>query len=103
MANQAQEVVDKLETFFEEIIQQMDRQFTTHEFFLKLLHVHQNEYVAALAAYMDNGTPFKELHWEIFQRLQKLEGKLIKKQQEDYPSQDIFGIASTTTLWRKKK
>jgi len=41
------------------------------------------------------------LHWEIFQRLQKLDNKLIKKQQ-DYPSQDIFGIASTTTLWRKK-
>jgi hypothetical protein len=102
MANQPSEFVDKLEIFFEETIQKMDRQFTSHEFFKKLLHAHQNEYVAALAAYMNNGTPFKDLHWEIFQRLQKLDNKLIKKQQPDYPSQDIFGIASTTTLWRKK-
>jgi hypothetical protein len=102
MANQAQEFLNKLETFFEETLQKMDRQFTTHEFFLELLHAHQNEYVAALAAYTDNGTPFKDLHLEIFKRLQKLEGKLITKQQEDYSSQDIFGIASTTTLWRKK-
>ena len=101
MANQAQELVNKLETFFEETLQKMDRQFTTHEFFLALLHAHQNEYVAALAAYSDNGTPFKDLHWEIFKRLQKLEGSQITKQQSDYPSQDIFGIASTTTLWRK--
>jgi hypothetical protein len=102
MANQPQELVDKLETFFEETIQKMDRQFTSHEFFLKLLHAHQNEYVAALAAYNEKGSPFKDLHWEIFQRLQKLENKLITKQQENYSSRDIFGIASTTTLWRKK-
>jgi hypothetical protein len=102
MANQAQELVNQLETFFEETLQKMDRQFTSHEFFLALLHAHQNEYVAALAAHTDNGSPFKDLHWEIFKRLQKLEGAQITKQQEDYPSQDIFGIASTTTLWRKK-
>ncbi|RKZ62612.1 MAG: hypothetical protein DRQ99_18445 [Candidatus Parabeggiatoa sp. nov. 3] len=101
MANQASEQVDTLESFFEETLQKMDRQFTSHDFFLKLLHGHQNEYVAALAAHQDKGTPFKDLHWALFQRLQKLEGKLIKKQQDDYPSQDIFGIASTTTLWRK--
>ena len=101
MANQAQELA-KLETFFEETIQKMDRQFTSHEFFLKLLHAHQNEYVAALAVYSDKGSPFKDLHWEIVKRLQKLEGTLITKQLEDYPSRDIFGIASTTTLWRQK-
>ena len=39
--------VDQLETFFEETFQKMDRQFTSHEFFLGLLHAHQNEYVAA--------------------------------------------------------
>jgi hypothetical protein len=101
MTNQATQAVDKLETFFKEVIANMDRQFTSHEFFLKLLHDHQNEYVTALAAFTEKGTPFKDLHWEIFKRLQKQDGQLIKKQQTDYPSQDIFGIASTTTLWRK--
>ncbi|HID99355.1 MAG TPA: hypothetical protein EYP59_03590 [Thiotrichaceae bacterium] len=99
MTNQASEVVDKLESFFEETLQKMDRQFTSHDFFLKLLHGHQNDYVAALAAHQDKSAPFKDLHWALFQRLQKLDK--IKKQQDDYPSQDIFGIASTTTLWRK--
>lgn len=99
MTNQASEI-NKLESFFEEIIQQMDRQFTSHEFFLKLAHVHQNEYVAALAGY--NAKPFKELHSEIVKRLRKLDGNLISLQKTDYPSRDIFGIASTTALWRKK-
>jgi len=98
MANQMSEV-DKLETFFEETIQKMDRQFTSHEFFLKLAHAHQNEYVAALASYT---SPFKDLHYDLVKRLRKLDGKLISLQKTDYPSRDIFGIASTTTLWRKK-
>lgn len=103
MANQANELVDKLESFFEETIQKLDRQFTSHEFFVKLLHAHQNEYVAALAAYSDKGAPFKDLHYEIQKRLRKLDGKLISLQIKDYPSRDIFGVASTSTLWRKKK
>ena len=101
MANQAQELA-KLETFFEEILQKMDQQFTSHEFFLRLLHAHQNEYVAALAAYADKGRPFKDLHWAIVKQLQKLEGTSITKLQKNYSSRDIFGCASTTTLWRKK-
>ncbi|RKZ35534.1 MAG: hypothetical protein DRQ41_15795 [Gammaproteobacteria bacterium] len=78
----------------------MDRQFTSHEFFLKLLHAHQNEYVAALAAY--TGSPFKDLHYELVKRLRKLDGQLLSLQKKDYSSQDIFGISSTTALWRKK-
>jgi 5S rRNA maturation endonuclease (ribonuclease M5) len=98
MANQAAKI-DKLEKFFEEIIEKMDRQFTSHEFFLKLAHAHQKEYVTALAGY---DAPFKELHYKLVKRLRKLDGKLITVQETNYPSRDIFGVASTTTLWRKK-
>ncbi len=101
MAIQASEV-DKLETFFEATLQKMERQFTSHEFFLKLAHAYQNDYVAALAAYKDKGVPFRELHYELIKRLRKLDGQLISLQKKDYPSRDIFGVASTTTLWRKK-
>jgi len=100
MANQPSEFVDKLESFFEETIQKMDRQFTSHEFFLKLLHTHQNEYIAALAAY--TGSPFKNLHSELVKRLRKLDGQLISLQKKNFSSQNIFGISSTTALWRKK-
>ena len=102
MANQPNVLVDKLEGFFDETLQKMNRQFTSHEFFLALLHAHQNDYVTALASYTGNNQPFKELHWELFKRLQKLDGKQISLQIKDYPIRDIFGIASTTTLWRKK-
>ena len=95
------ELVSKLEGFFGETIQQMDRQFTSHEFFLKLLRAHQVDYVAALASYSDKNAPFKDLHYEIANRLHKLEGKSITAREKNYPSQDIFGIASTTVLWRK--
>jgi len=101
MANQPSKQVKKLESFFEETIHAMDRQFTSHEFFLKLLHAHQKEYVKALVVYTDNGSPFRHLHYALVKKLNKLDGQLIKKQQLDYPSRDIFGVASTTTLWRK--
>ncbi|HHB92268.1 MAG TPA: hypothetical protein ENK59_03540 [Thioploca sp.] len=93
--------IDTLESFFSETIQKMERQFTSHEFFLKLLHSHQSEYVAALASYSDP-MPFRKLHCALTECLKKLDGKSITVQQTNYPSRDIFGIASTTTLWRKK-
>ncbi|MFK5970664.1 MAG: hypothetical protein QM487_11170 [Candidatus Marithrix sp.] len=93
--------IDTLESFFPETIQSMERQFTSHEFFLKLLHNHQPEYIAALASYYDP-MPFRKLHYALTQCLKKLDGKSITIQQTNYSSQDIFGIASTTTLWRKK-
>jgi hypothetical protein len=101
MANQPSKQMKKLENFIEETIHTMDRQFTSHEFFLKLLHAHQKDYVKALVNYADDGSPFRHLHYALIKKLNKLEGKLIKKQQSDYPSRDIFGVASTTTLWRK--
>jgi hypothetical protein len=98
MANKA---IDKLESFFEETIAKMDRQFTSHAFFLKLAHAHQKSYVAALADCTDKNRPIKELHYKLIKRLRKMD-KLIKVAKKDYPSLDIFGISSTTTLWRKK-
>ena len=52
MANDPTEV-DALEQHFEEIIKVMDIRFTSHEFFLRLAHDHQREYVAGLSAYSE--------------------------------------------------
>lgn len=95
--------VDKLESFFIEVIQKMNWQFTSHELLLRLAHDHQQEYVGALASYMGNGTPFKDLHHELIKRLRKLEGQMITLRHKDYPSRDIFGVVSTAAVWRKKK
>jgi hypothetical protein len=93
--------VDALEQFFEQVIAAMDVQFTSHEFFLRLAHDHQREYVAGLAAYADRGYPFRDLHHALSKRLRKLEGKLITLRKESYPSRDIFGTPSHAGLWKK--
>ena len=93
--------VDALEQCFEEVIRAMDIRFTSHEFFLRLAHDHQREYVAGLAAYLEGGAPFKDLHHALIKRLKKLEGKLVTLRKESYPSRDMFGTPSHSGLWRK--
>jgi hypothetical protein len=93
--------VDALERFFEQVIAAMDVRFTSHEFFLRLAHDHQREYVAGLAAYSAGGYPFRDLHHALSKRLRKLEAKLITLRKESYPSRDIFGTPSHTGLWKK--
>lgn len=93
--------VDALEQYFEDVIKAMDARFTSHEFFLRLAHNHQREYVAGLAAYSEGGNPFKELHHALIKRLKRLEGNVITLHKENYPSRDIFGTPSLSGLWRK--
>ena len=100
MANVPVEV-DALERHFEAVVGVMDTRFTSHEFFLRLAHDHQNDYVAGLAAYSDSGNPFRELHHALVRRLKGLEGKLITLRKENYPSRDIFGTPSHSGLWKK--
>ncbi len=100
MANDPNEV-DVLEQYFEEVIRAMDIRFTSHEFFLRLAHDHQREYVAGLSAYSEAEYPFRDLHHALAKRLKKLEGKLITLRKESYPSRDIFGTPSHSGLWKK--
>ena len=100
MANDPVEI-DTLEQYFEDVINAMESRFTSHEFFLRLAHDHQREYVAGLAAYSEGGTPFKDLHHALIKRLKRLEGKLVTLRKESYPSRDIFGTPSHSGLWRK--
>ena len=100
MANDPIEV-DALEQYFEEIIKVMDIRFTSHEFFLRLAHDHQREYVAGLSAYSAGGYPFRDLHHALSRRLKTLEGQRIALRKESYPSRDIFGTPSQSGLWKK--
>ena len=100
MANDPIEV-DALEQYFEEVIRAMDIRFTSHEFFLRLAHDHQREYVAGLAACSEGGYPFRDLHHALSKRLKRLEGKRIALRKESYPSRDIFGTPSHSGLWKK--
>ena len=92
---------DALEQHFEDTLRAMDTRFTSHEFFLRLAHNHQREYVAGLAACAAGGLPFKDLHHALAKRLKNLEGKLITLREKSYPSKDIFGTPSHSGLWKK--
>ena len=100
MASDSNEV-DVLENCFEGVLGTMETRFTSHQFFLRLAHNHQREYVAGLAAFADGGNPFKDLHHALVKRLKKLEGEAITLRKESYPSQDIFGTPSHSGLWKK--
>lgn len=93
--------VDALEQHFEAVVAAMENRFTSHEFFLRLAHDHQSDYVAGLAAYAEGGMPFRDLHHALVQRLKGLEGKLITLRTGSYPSRDIFGTPSHSGLWKK--
>ena len=100
MANDPVEI-DVLEEYFEDVIKLMNIRFTSHEFFLRLAHDHQREYVAGLTAFAAGGYPFKDLHHALSRRLKRLEGKLITLRKESYPSRDIFGTPSHSGLWKR--
>ena len=100
MASDPKEL-DVLENCFESVVSVMETRFTSHQFFLRLAHDHQGEYVAGLAAYADRGAPFKDLHHALVKRLKKQEGKTVTLRKESYPSQDIFGTPSHSGLWKK--
>ena len=93
--------VGVLASHFEEVVRVMDTRFTSHEFFLRLAHDHQSDYVAGLAAYAEGGNPFRDLHHALVRRLKGLDGKLIVLRKENYPSRDIFGTPSHSGLWKK--
>ena len=93
--------IDALQQHFENVIKAMDTRFTSHEFFLRLAHDHQREYVAGLAAHSERGYPFRDLHHALVKRLKSLEGKLITLREGSYPSRDIFGAPSHSDLWKK--
>jgi hypothetical protein len=93
--------VDALENCFDGVLGAMESRFTSHQFFLRLAHNHQQKYVAGLAAFAEGGMPFKDLHHALVKRLKRLEGKTIVLRKESYPSQDIFGTPSHSGLWKK--
>jgi len=93
--------VDALAKHIEDTIKRMDTRFTSHEFFLRLAHDHQREYVAGLAACSEGGYPFRDLHHALAKRLKGFDGKLVTLRKESYPSRDIFGTPSHSGLWRK--
>jgi hypothetical protein len=93
--------LDALEKKFTQVVSKMGRYFNSHDFILKLAQMHQQLYVAALAAYVDKDYPFQIVHSEIARRLLN-HPRLAVKVGED-TSEDIFRQKNTAIVWRKVK
>ena len=84
---------------YQEIIDRMPDEFTSHEFILALAHDYQREYIALLYTYRTHETPFMVCHLKIAKGLNRFREQLAKLKQ--VPSTDIFGTHRYARKWRK--
>lgn len=82
---------------FQEIIDEMPGEFTTHQFILKLAQKYQGLYIEALYPYRESETPFRTLHVEIAHQLKNFNLDPVG----DIKSTNIFGESSQCSNWCK--
>lgn len=87
-----------------DIINQMPKEFDSHEFILRLARGYQAEYVEALYAYrasrhLKKAAPFKAVHTMLASQLG--EHPALIEQVGVEMGVDIFGQPSRATKWRK--
>jgi len=87
------------------IIEQMEDNFTSHEFILKLAQQKQTQYIEALYAYRyyeygEQSTPFMTVHGILAKKLKSFPD-VIKIVRNEAPSEDIFRNSNPCTQWKK--
>lgn len=84
---------------YQEIIDRMPDEFTSHQFILALAQNYQREYIALLHTYRTHDNPFMVAHQKLAKGLNRFREKIDKL--ERVPSTDIFGTHSSARTWRK--
>lgn len=84
---------------YPDIIAQMPREFSSHEFILRLAQQHQVDYVEALHSYR-SGEPFRQVHAILSAQLQR-HPTLVTQIEDAVGSPNIFGEPQTCARWRK--
>ena len=97
----AEKIFDDLENSYRDIIDQMDSEFTSHDFIEKLSQAHQDLYVQVLNEYAEKGQPFQSVHSVLAKRLRK-HSDLFEYIGTDPSSENIFGNYNGAAIWRKK-
>jgi hypothetical protein len=91
---------EALEQHYPEIIQRMDKRFSSHEFIRELSHQHQGLYIRALEQYVDHDTPFMVVHGRLAQALHKFDHLIYHIGNES--STDIFGHSNGASVWGRR-
>lgn len=98
----AEELFSKLEDCYEEIIDQMNDEFNSHDFIEKLSQAHQDLYVQVLNQYAEKGQPFQTVHGILAKRLKNNWKHLVRHIDTD-KSENIFGNYNDAAIWQKVK
>ena len=85
---------------YQNIINQMPSEFTSHEFILLLAQKNQVEYIKALNAYCDRSDPFRVVHGLLSQQLSQYES--IIKHMGNKSSDNIFRQSGDCAYWQKR-
>ena len=100
------DALTRLFVHYDEIIAEMPRTFTSHQFILRLAQRYQVEYIEALYSYRSNlrsgkPAPFMILHGILAQHLQGCDG-LVTQVATLVDSTDIFGEDQQCAQWQKR-
>ena len=90
---------------YSSIIEQMPKEFTSHEFILELARQNQTFYIEALyhyrhTLYRNAPAPFMNVHGVLAKGLARFP-ELVEKIRDSVPSEDIFRVSNTCSKWRK--
>ena len=85
---------------YPQIIREIHSPFTSHEFIAWLAQAHQQNYIAALAAYQHRQAPFRDIHSVLARHLNRYVPQLIVKDGGTI-DEDIFGDRCSCMQWRK--
>lgn len=89
----------ELETCVLELIPEMPKTFTSHQFILRLAQRFQHAYIIALHSCLDSEAPFQRVHQWVSNHLNKYPSQLAPM--GAVPSHDIFGNSNTCSSWEK--
>ena len=81
---------------FQQVIDQMPTQFTSHEFINVIAQQHQRLYIEALHTYRNSAAPFQTVHRILAQMLRDF-----VDYRGEVPSRDIWGTSNHCARWRR--
>ena len=102
MTKSSSKLFDELEEHFPDVIEQMEFEFTSHQFIEKLSQMQLALYIELLSEYNENGhRPFQSVHSGIAKRLKNNWKHMVEHLDTDTKSENISGNYNSAAIWHK--